>query len=261
MDIASIIGIISGLALIISAILLGGDAGVFFNVPGLMIVVGGTVAAILFTFPLKDVVSAFRSAFSVFATPKTDPNNVVSTMVDLCNLTRRKGLIELSRIKTGSEFLQKTAMLMSDGATEQQIRRTLEIEIATLKMRHHIVQDVFKKLAMYSPAFGMLGTLIGLVKMLSQLNDPSQLGPSMAVAILTTFYGSLMSSMFFLPIAGKLRSRTLVEVMNLEIMFEGAISILENNNPLMVYEKLSSFIPRKTRKPMKRKIGSQEKGA
>ena len=114
-----------------------------------------------------------------------------------------------------------------------------------------MVQDVFKKMGFYSPAFGMLGTLIGLVQMLSKLQDPSAIGPAMAVALLTTFYGSFLSTMLFLPIAGKLKVRTLIQVMELDIIFEGAISILENNNPMLVHEKLSSLVPKKDRKPMR----------
>ena len=258
MDLASLFGIISGILLIFIAIIIDGDIRIFFNLSGLMVVFGGTAAAALLTFPAKDIVSAFKSAYYVFKEPKTNPNNVVATMVELCNLSRRKGLLEMSRIKTKSEFLRKAAQLMSDGADEGQIRRTLEIEMETMKLRHLQVQDVFKKLGAYAPAFGMLGTLIGLVKMLANLQDPNALGPAMAVAILTTFYGSMMSSLFFLPIAGKLRARTVVEMINLEIMFEGAISIMENNNPYMVYEKLSSYIPRKKRRPMKRKFRASD---
>jgi chemotaxis protein MotA len=117
-------------------------------------------------------------------------------------------------------------------------------------MRHFIVQDVFRKMGLYAPAFGMLGTLIGLVQMLSKLQNPSNIGPAMAVALLTTFYGSLLSTLFFLPIAGKLRSRTIIETINLEIKLEGAISIINNNNPVIIYEKLSSFISSRLRKPM-----------
>jgi chemotaxis protein MotA len=255
MDLASLFGIIVGLSLIIGSILIGGSAGTFINVPGLMIVFGGTLASTLLTFPFRDVVQAFKAAWYVFREGRVDPNSVVATMVDLSNLTRRKGIVELSRIKTDSDFLKKASLLIADGAGEDQIRRTLEIEIDSLKMRHHVVQDIFKKMGAYSPAFGMLGTLIGLVKMLSTLDNPETIGPAMAVAILTTFYGSLLSTMFFLPIAGKLRARTMTEVVNLEIVFEGAVSILDNNNPLMVYEKLSSYIPRRRRQPMQKKLG------
>jgi chemotaxis protein MotA len=260
MDFASLTGVIVGIGLIITSILIGGNAGVFVNVPGVMIVFGGTAAATLLTFPFRDVVAAFKAAYYVFSEEEVDPNTVVSTMVDLSNLSRRKGIVELSRIKAESGFLKKAATLISDGASEDQIRRTLEIEIDSLKLRHQTVQDIFKRMGAYAPSFGMIGTLIGLVNMLSQLQEPETLGPAMAVAILTTFYGSLLSTMIFLPIAGKLRARTMVEVINLEIIFEGAVSILENNNPLLVYEKLSSFIPRRLRQPMQRGAGASGGG-
>lgn len=255
MDLASLFGILVGLILIVTASLIGSTAQTFFNLPSLMIVFGGTAAATLVTFPFRDVVSAFRAAWYVFSGAKEDPNDVVDTMIHLCNLSRRKGLLELSRIQSDSDFLTKAANLIADGSSTDEIRSALRIEIDSLKMRHMVVQDIFRKMGAYSPAFGMLGTLIGLVKMLSTLQDPSSIGPSMSVALLTTFYGSLISSLFFLPIAGKLRARTMAEVLNLEIMFEGAVSILEHNNPIMVYEKLSSYIPRKQRRPMKMKFG------
>jgi chemotaxis protein MotA len=153
-------------------------------------------------------------------------------------------------VKTSSPFLRRVCALIADAADEETLRSAMRIEIDSMQMRHFIVQDVFKKMAVYAPSFGMLGTLIGLIQMLSLLADPKTLGPAMAVALLTTFYGSLLSTVIFLPIAGKLRSRTMLEVMNFEIIFQGALSILQDNNPLSVYEKLSSFVPAKKRKPM-----------
>lgn len=117
--------------------------------------------------------------------------------------------------------------------------------------RHYATQDVFRKMAAYAPAFGMLGTLIGLIQMLSELDNPEAIGPAMAVALLTTFYGSLLATMVFLPIAGKLKSRTLSEVTNLEIIREGCISILTNDHYMHVYEQLSSYIPAAKRKKIK----------
>jgi chemotaxis protein MotA len=131
------------------------------------------------------------------------------------------------------------------------IRHVLRTEINSMKARHFNVQDVFKKMATFAPAFGMLGTLIGLIQMLSKLDDPATIGPSMAVALLTTFYGSLLATVIFIPIAGKLKSRTMFEVINLEIIFEGAICILKDNNQLSVYEKLSSFLPQAQRPSMR----------
>lgn len=251
MDIASLFGIVSGIALIVSAIFMGGDIHNFINIPGIMIVGGGTIATTLLTFQFRDVVAAFKAAYFVFSKDKDDPNNAVATMIKLCHISRRQGLLELGKVKTNSGFLKKACGLISDGSSEDVIRAALTTEIESLKMRHFIVQDVFRKMGTYAPAFGMLGTLIGLVQMLSKLQDPSNIGPAMATALLTTFYGSLLSTLFCLPVAGKLKSRTILEIMNLEIMLEGSISILESNNPVIIYEKLSSFISAKRRKPLK----------
>jgi len=254
LDFASLIGIISGISLIITAISMGSGFDIFYNGPGLMIVLGGTIASTLITFQMKDVISAFQAALFVFSENKKDPNNMVFTMVNLSTLTRRQGILSLSRLEVKSSFLKKVCNLIADGTKEELMRDTLNIEIESMKQRHFIIQDVFKKMALYAPAFGMLGTLIGLIQMLTQLSNPETVGPSMAVALLTTFYGMLLSTMLLNPIAGKLRARTMLEVINLEIIFEGAISILQNNNPLLVYEKLSSYVPEKLRRPMKQKV-------
>ncbi len=251
MDLGSIVGIITGVSLIIGAILMGGDVHNFMSIPGMMIVFGGTVATTLLTFRSREVSGAFQAAFFVFTRDDQDPNSMVETLIKLCNISRREGLLRLGDIKTESDFLKKACMLISDSAEEDVIRMALRTEIDSMKTRHLMVQDVFRKMGAYSPAFGMLGTLIGLIQMLSKMNDPSMIGPSMAVALLTTFYGSFLSTMIFLPTAGKLKARTIMQVINLEIIYEGAISILDNNNPIVVYEKLSSYIPKKERKPLR----------
>ena len=252
MDLASLIGIISGVGLIVSAIIVGGDVHNFLNVPGVMIVLGGTMAATLLTFQFKDVLTAFKSAYFVFTSPKQDPQELINTMIKLGTISRRKGLLSLMDVKTSSPFLKRVCTLIADAADEETLRSTMRTEIDSMQLRHFIVQDVFKKMAVYAPSFGMLGTLIGLIQMLSLLANPETLGPAMAIALLTTFYGSLLATVIFLPIAGKLRSRTMIEVMNFEIIFQGAVSILQDNNPMSVYEKLSSFVPAKQRKPMQK---------
>lgn len=254
MDFASIVGILSGISLIIAAIFLKGDLTNFFNIAGMMIVLGGTIASTLLTFPLKDVIKAFQAAFFVLYERNIDPNDMVKTIIKLSNISRRQGLIALSKIKVDNPILKKSCNLIADGAEEYVIRNSLRIEIDSLKHRHYNIQDIFIKMATFSPAFGMIGTLIGLVQMLNILNDPSAIGPAMAIALLTTFYGVLLSTLFFLPIGGKLKARTMTEVINMEIVFEGAISILQNNNPLMVFEKLSSFIPPKGRTISEREV-------
>ena len=250
MDLASFIGILSGLCLIVSAIILGGDVHNFYNLSGIMIVLGGTTAATFLTFQFSDVFTAFKSAFMVFLTNKQDPNDMVQTMLRLCVLSRRKGVLSLSNVQTPSPFIKRVCNLIADASDEELIRATLRTEIESMKIRHSVIQEVFKRMAIYAPAFGMLGTLIGLIQMLSKLAEPSTLGEAMSVALLTTFYGSLLSTMIFLPIAGKLRSRTLLEVINLEIAYQGAVSILQDNSMMLVYEKLSAYIPKARRKPM-----------
>ncbi|WP_461209903.1 motility protein A [Desulfocurvus sp. DL9XJH121] len=248
MDIATLFGSIIGFVLVVAAIMMGGELSLFWNGPGVLIVVGGTFAAICVTFPLGDVVESHMGALSMFMKKKGKVEDVVNIMVRIAEISRREGLIALENIQTENPILKKACQLIADNADPQLIRDTLSIEISTMRRRHNISVEVFQKLAGYAPAFGMIGTLIGLVQMLSKLDDAASLGPAMAVAILTTFYGTIMANLVFLPFAGKMRARTAMEELHLQIIFEGAKSILENNNPRLVYEKLSSFEPPKERK-------------
>lgn len=247
MDIATLFGLIVGLAMVVGAIFIGGAVDVFINLPGMMIVIGGTLAAIMVAFPFEEVMQAFAAGLKMLTARKVRTREVVNIMVKVAEISRREGLMALENVQTENMVLKKSCQLIADNADPQLIRDTLRIEITSMKRRHQVGQDVFKRLAGLAPSFGMMGTLIGLVQMLSTLDDPKSIGPAMAVAILTTFYGSLMSTILFIPISAKLRARTLQEQLNLEIIFEGAKSILENNNPMLVYEKLSSFLAPKER--------------
>lgn len=250
MDFASFVGIITGIGLIIAAIFIGSsDFTIFINIPGIMIVIGGTIAATLLTFQFKDTLAALKAMFIVFAQDKQDPQAMIQTMLQLTKIARREGLVALSRVDADSPFLKRALGMASDASDEDYIRKTLQADIDSLKMRHYVVQDVFKKMGTYAPAFGMLGTLIGLIQMLSQLDNPESIGPAMAVALLTTFYGSLLATVIFNPIAGKLKARTILEIQTLEIIRDGTVSLLGSNNYLAVYERLSSYIPANQRKP------------
>lgn len=207
-----------------------------------MIVFGGTAAATLLTFPVREVTAALRAAVFVFRSEEPKDWQTVESMVELSRVTRRQGLLALQDIQTDSAFLRRACQLIADNADAGTIRATLRIEIESLKKRHFIVHDIFRRMSNYAPAFGMLGTLIGLVQMLAGLHDPASVGPAMSVALLTTFYGSTLSTLVLLPISGKLKARTLQQVHTLEIIFEGACCILENNNPMIVHERLSSFL-------------------
>lgn len=247
MDIATLLGMIVGLSLVIGAIVIGGAVDVFVNVPGMMIVIGGTLAAIMVAFPFEEVVQAMVAGLKMFGSRKTRTRDVVNIMVKVAEISRREGLMALENVSTENLVLKKSCQLIADNADPALIRDTLMIEISSMRRRHQVAQDVFKRLAGLAPSFGMMGTLIGLIQMLSNLNDPSTVGPAMAVALLTTFYGAMMATMLFIPIGAKLKARTLQEELSLQIIFEGGKSILENNNPMLVYEKLSSFLAPKER--------------
>ena len=151
MDLASLVGIISGIGLIVAAIILGGDMHNFFNVPGVMIVMGGTMAATLLTFQFRDVLTAFRSAYFVFSSPKQDSQELINTMIKLGTISRRKGLLSLMDVKTKTPFLKRVCTLIADAADEETLRSAMRTEIESMQMRHYIVQDVFRKMAVYAP--------------------------------------------------------------------------------------------------------------
>lgn len=253
MDISTLFGILAGFALILMAIFMGGSETHFVNIPGMMIVFGGTAASTFVTFPLEEVLGAFRGGARTLFGRGVTPVQAVNTMVRIADISRRDGLLALENIHTDNAVLKKSCQLISDNASPHIIHDMLSIEIASMKRRHNISIEVFNRLGAYAPAFGMIGTLIGLVQMLSNLEDPESIGPGMAVAILTTFYGTMLAYIIFLPVAGKLRARSLQEELNLQIIFEGARCILENNNPRLVYDKLSSFVPPKERNKYREK--------
>ncbi|MGL4722215.1 MAG: motility protein A [Desulfovibrionaceae bacterium] len=247
MDIFTLIGFLIGFGMVLSPIILGGDPHVFLDLPSVVIVVGGTFASIFATFPFEEVLQAIKSAGKVLFYKKKDLAEMVETMVSIADLSRREGLLGLEKVQTDNVILKKACQLISDNAKAELIAKTVEIEILSMRRRHNISINIFAKLGSFAPAFGMIGTLVGLVQMLSNLSNPETLGPAMAVAILTTFYGSFLANLIFIPLSGKLRSRSLQEELVLLIIFEGAKSILDNNSPQLVYEQLSSFLPQSER--------------
>lgn len=248
MDIATLGGILSGFGLVLGAIFLGPQPGNFVDIPSIMIVMGGTMAALMVCFPFEEVRQAFSAAMKAFTSKGMPARDVVATMVKIAEISRKEGIIALEKIQTTNPILKKATQLIADSADPGLIRDTVVIEIVSMKKRHNVGIAVFTRLGSLAPAMGMIGTLIGLVQMLANLSDPTSIGPAMAVAILTTFYGAMLSNLLFLPLAGKLKARSMQEELTLQVIFEGAKSILENNNPRLVYEKLSSFLPPKERK-------------
>ena len=252
MDIATLLGLIAGLALVFGSILMGGGLGAFFNIPSLLITVGGSFSALLIAFPLEKVIGAAAVAKNCFAHQLPSPSEVIKQIVELATICRRDGPLALeSKIEELNDpFLAKGVQLVVDGTPQEVLREILDIEISWLQERHTTGKKIFESLGASAPAFGLVGTLIGLIQMLRTLDDPSKLGGSMAVALLTTFYGALLANLFAMPLAGKLENRSKEEVLIRELMVEGLVSMTQGHSPRLIEEKLKAFLAPKLREAM-----------
>ncbi len=244
MDIATLLGIISAFGLVLVAILMGGGIGLFINYPSLMIVVGGTLGTTMINYPLKEVIGVISVLKNVFFTKASSAKDIIKQFSDFSNKARREGILALESEVTNlnEEFLQKGIQLSIDGLEPQSIREILETEISYIQDRHKLGAEIFTTMGTYAPALGMVGTLVGLVQMLQNMSDPSAIGPAMAVALLTTFYGAVAANLLCMPIAGKLRTRSSEEVLVKELMIEGVICLSNGENPRIVEQKLMAFL-------------------
>ena len=247
MDIATLSGIFAGFGVALGAAALGPVPRNLAHLPSLIFVLGGACAAILLTFPAREVWQAVCIGTQAFTARNIPPRDAVTTMVHLAEISRKEGIAALEKIQTPNPVLKKAAQLIADNADPDFIRDTLDIELLSLWRRHMLGIAVFSRLALCAPAVGMLGTLAGLVHMLTRLNHPDSLGIEMAAALMASLYGCLLSTLVFLPVAGRIKTRCVQEEYRLIILFEGAGSMLDNNNPKLVFEKLSSFLTPKER--------------
>ncbi len=248
MDIATVIGIVLAFGLLIGGILIGSGLGIFIDIPSVLIVVGGTIAALLISFPLKSVIGAIK-IFLKTILGKVPPTNVlIDQIVDLAVKARKDSILALEKVEIDDPFLAKGIKLVVDGTAPELVKAILNTEIKYMKNRHSEGAKIFGILAAMGPAFGMIGTLIGLVQMLQNLSDPSSIGPSMAVALLTTFYGAIIANIFGIPIKAKLECKSVEETLLKEIIIQGVISIMEGDNPMIVRSKLEAFLAPALRK-------------
>ena len=245
MDVATILGILMGFGFIGGAIAFGGSIRQYLDLPSFVLTVGATVAATFVNYRLQEVLGALRLLRIAASQRRFDPEAIIALMVRLAEKARREGLLAMEEEaeRIADSFLRKGIQLVVDGTDPELVRNILEIELTFIEERHRRGQAIFESLAVYAPAFGMVGTLVGLVRMLSKLHDPSTVGPALALALLTTLYGALLAYLVFTPIAGKLRVKNEDEVMVREMMIEGVLSIQAGENPRIVEEKLRSFLP------------------
>ena len=241
MDISTWLGLISGFVIIMLAVMSGSDMDIFLNLPGFMIVAGGTLAATLIKFPLKDCffssILAIRTAFGAH---DIEPGGLMKEAIRLSEVVRKNGVKALEDEVVKNRFFQKGLMLCADGRDEDFIRKLLTKE-AVAGVLAIIVE-------MFVPAFGLIGTLVGLVQMLSNMNDPNSIGPAMAIALLTTLYGAVIANLFAFPIADKLQHRNQNDRLASSLIIEGVVSLKQGQNPRMMEDILESYLPSNLRR-------------
>jgi chemotaxis protein MotA len=248
MDLATLLGLIAGLGLVMAAILDGGSASIFLNTPSLMIVVGGTASVVTMKFPFGEIINIIRVIKKAFLTKVTAPAKVVEELVEMATLARREGVLALESVEPDDEFFRRSVGQVVDGLEISVIKRGMEQEIDKMVARHDIGISIFKMAGDVAPAFGMIGTLIGLVQMLSNMEDPAAIGPAMAVALLTTLYGALLANVVFLPIADKLHYRSDEEVFVKRLIVDGVVAIGEGDaNPTVLRATLNAQLAPKDR--------------
>lgn len=249
MDLTSLIGFLATWILVVASMASGGNIGAYFDVPSIMITLGGAIGATVISNPgsrLKNVGGTFKS---VFFSKAPDLIGMVQMIVSFAEKARREGLLSLEAdvAEVDSDFMRKAIQLVVDGTDPELVRAILETEIGVFEDRHSQNKSMFDTLAEFGPSFGMIGTLIGLIAMLGNLQDVSALGPGMAVALITTMYGSMLANMFAIPTGKKLAARSAEEVKSMELMVEGILAIQAGENPRIVEEKLKVYLPPKMR--------------
>jgi chemotaxis protein MotA len=244
MDFATILGIVVGAAVIAFAILIGGSFGAFIDLPSILIVIGGGFAATLIRFPLQGIARAIVTGGRVaFTHKKVEPRELIDKIAEMGDVVRRKGPLGLESVELDEPSLRKGAQFIADGYDAQFIRESMELERDQYLSRLSEGQRVFKSLGDAAPAFGMIGTLVGLVQMLGSMDDPSAIGPAMAVALLTTLYGAVIANLVCLPISDKLIAKFDVEEINQTLIIDGIMSIRDGKSPNLIREMLVAYLP------------------
>lgn len=244
MDFGTLFGIIVGLGLVVIAILENSGLGLFWVPAAAMIVVGGTFAATLVAFPLKDLLRVMGLFMKVFLVKKAEHYELIETMVNVSKLARRSGILAIEHnLKTiDNPFLRKALQLTVDGKEEATVISVLKREIAHVQKSHKEGWEIFTEMGKFAPAFGMVGTLIGLIQMLADLANVGVLGPKMAVSLVATFYGAALANMVFIPMTTKLKRRSALETLEMNMILEGITYIRKGVDPRFMKEVLENSL-------------------
>ena len=247
MDLASLIGLVAGFIMVIFGIIVGGgQMSSFIDIPSVIITILGSLTSVMSSRKLPEFLAGFGGLGIAIKEPEQgDPTEVIKSIIDMANIARKEGLLALEETANGIEdaFLKKGIMLVVDGTDADLVRAILETDLDAMESRHKRAISFWDKWGEMGPAWGMIGTLIGLVNMLKNLSDPSTIGPSMAVALLTTLYGSLIANWLTGPVSAKLALDNDMEVTVRIVTIEGLLSIQAGENPHVIEEKLKCFLP------------------
>jgi len=264
---STFLAIITGIALLFFAIITQGGVGVFINIPSIMIVLGGTLAALFISFPLPAVLKVMGVLVQIFKKDIQSPTWVIALMVRMSFKARQQSLLALEQeIKTvDNRFIKLGLEMVIDGHPAELIKEVMETELDFVQIRHRRGEHIFRTAGRFAPAFGLIGTLIGLVQMLQALGSTTAaaataLGQGMAVALITTFYGAMMANLFFMPVAEKLKARTDDEVLRTQIVIEGIQMLQAGMNPRIIERKLNSYLPPEQRASYYDQMVRRQKG-
>lgn len=251
MDLATLIGLILGFGLVLFAIASKPGAGFFVDVGSMMIVMGGTLGAVMMSFPMDNIKTLHSTFMKFIFHSEPGAQDTIANLVGIAEKARREGIlaIEQGLEEVNDDFMKDGLRLAVDGTEPEVIRAIMDIELGSLEQRHQMGAFLWIQVATYAPAFGMIGTLIGLIQMLQALDDPSKIGLGMATALITTMYGALIANLVGMPVAGKLGVRSKEEIARKTMIIEGILAIQNGDNPRLVAEKLKTFLP-----PVQREI-------
>lgn len=247
MDIATLIGLIGAIITVGATIVLGGSPSTFFNVPSLVIVLVGTLLVTMVKFSLGQFLSATKVAVHAFTNKIAKPADLIEKSVELAKAARQSGILALEEAEVPDPFMKKGINLLIDGHDADVVKKMLNDDTRLTLQRHANGQAIFKAIGDVGPAMGMIGTLIGLVQMLSSMDDPKQIGPAMAVALLTTLYGAILANVIAIPIADKLALRSADERLCKSMVIDALMGIQDGQNPRVIEGMLENYLPASSR--------------
>ncbi len=243
MDLATLVGMLGALALILASMLMAGELSMFVNAPSLVIVLGGTFFAVMAKFGLSQFLGALKVAGKSFMFKLDDPAELIDEIVELADAARKGGLLSLEGKEVGSDFLQKGIQLLVDGHDPDVVKTLLSKDKSLAEERHSVGADIFGSIEVMAPAMGMIGTLVGLVAMLANMDDPKSIGPAMAVALLTTLYGAVIANAIAGPMASKLKLRAAEEANVKNLVIDALLAIQGGQNPRVIDSMLRTYLP------------------